>query len=66
VTAQTAFFSAPEASRVASWKIWSWLGKGAAAITVRLAVAATMIVVGGVIAPLLAAEAMVRYGGLSG
>jgi hypothetical protein len=66
MTAQTALFTATEAPRAAFWKVWLWLGKGAAALVARFALAFLMIVVGGVIAPLLAAEAIARCSGLSG
>ena len=66
MTAQTALFTAADAPEVPSWTLWSWLAKGAAAVVTRVGLAALMIVVGGVIAPLLAAEAIGRCSGLSG
>jgi hypothetical protein len=64
VTAQSALFTTADAPEAPSWTLWSWLGKGVAAIVTRVALAALMIVVGGVIAPLLAAEAIGRCCGL--
>ena len=66
MTAQTALFTATETRRAPSWTFWSWLGKGVAAVVARIGLAVLMIVVGGVIAPLLAAEAIGRCSGLSG
>ena len=58
MTAQTAPFTLIERPRAISWRFCAWLTRGAAAILARVGLAFALIVVGGVLAPLLASETL--------
>ena len=56
MTARTATFTPFDLSRVLTWSLAGWIVRQALAILTRVGLAFTLIVAGGVLAPLLAGE----------